>query len=60
MSNESSSHAIYEEGELDETATCKECLQVRTEGDRERTIRNYRIVRPADNWEAAIRKFRTG
>jgi hypothetical protein len=24
--------AIYEEGELTEAATCKDCLQVRTEG----------------------------
>jgi len=37
--------AIYEEGELDEAATCKDYLQVRTEGGREATIRKFRIVR---------------
>lgn len=30
---------IYEEGELDEAATCKDYLQVRAEGGREATIR---------------------
>jgi len=50
--------AIYAEGELDEAATCKEYLQVRTEGGREATIRQHRIVQLEDNWEATIRKFR--
>jgi hypothetical protein len=37
--------AIYEEGELSEEATCKEFLQVRTEGNREvsRRVRHYRL-----------------
>jgi hypothetical protein len=37
--------AIYEEGELDEGATCKDYLQVRSEGDREvqRTLRHYSL-----------------
>jgi hypothetical protein len=37
--------AIYAEGELDETATCKEYLQVRTEGDRRitRALKHYNL-----------------
>ena len=37
--------AIYAEGELSEEATCKEFLQVRTEGDRtvSRRVRHYRL-----------------
>lgn len=37
--------AIYEEGELDEAATCKDYLQVRTEGNREvsRQITHYSL-----------------
>lgn len=37
--------AIYEEGELDEGATCKDFLQVRTEGNRslKRNIKHYRL-----------------
>lgn len=37
--------AIYEEGELDEAATCKEYLQVRSEGGREvrRMLRHYSL-----------------
>jgi len=37
--------AIYEDGELDEAATCKEFLQVRTEGNREvsRQIAHYSL-----------------
>jgi hypothetical protein len=37
--------AIYEEGELTETATCKDYLQVRTEGARQvqRTLRHYNL-----------------
>ena len=37
--------AIYAEGELDETATCKDYLQVRSEGGREvsRQLRHYRL-----------------
>ena len=37
--------AIYEEGELDETATCKDYLQVRSEGGREvsRNLRHYKL-----------------
>jgi hypothetical protein len=37
--------AIYAEGELDETATCKEYLQVRTEGDRRitRALKHYSL-----------------
>lgn len=37
--------AIYEEGELDEGATCKEYLQVRSEGGREvsRKLRHYNL-----------------
>lgn len=37
--------AIYREGELDEKGTCKEFLQVRTEGGREvgRTVLHYRL-----------------
>ena len=37
--------AIYQEGELDETATCKEYLQVRSEGKREvsRRLRHYSL-----------------
>lgn len=37
--------AIYAEGELAEEATCKEFLQVRTEGNREvsRRVRHYRL-----------------
>lgn len=37
--------AIYAEGELVEEATCKEFLQVRTEGNREvsRNVRHYRL-----------------
>ncbi|MCC6357102.1 MAG: virulence RhuM family protein [Phycisphaerales bacterium] len=37
--------AIYEEGELDESATCKESLQVRVEGARrvQRTLRYYSL-----------------
>ena len=36
--------AIYAESELDEAATCKEYLQVRTEGGRAATIRKYEIA----------------
>lgn len=38
--------AIYEEGELDEVATCKDYLQVRREGDREvsRNLRHYNLA----------------
>ena len=37
--------AIFEEGELDEAATCKDYLQVRSEGGREvsRKLRHYRL-----------------
>src|SRR4051812_15539385 len=37
--------AIYEEGELDEAATRKDCLQVRSEGGREvtRNLRHYNL-----------------
>lgn len=37
--------AIYEDGELDETATCKDYLQVQTEGNREinRTLKHYSL-----------------
>ena len=37
--------ALYEEGEADEAATCKEYLQVRKEGDREvrRTVKHYNL-----------------
>jgi len=37
--------AIYEEGELEEAATCKDYLQVRKEGKREvsRTLRHYSL-----------------
>ena len=37
--------AIFAEGELHETATCKDYLQVRIEGEREvtRTLRHYRL-----------------
>lgn len=37
--------AIYEEGELDEAATCKEYLQVRTEGKRQinRALKHYSL-----------------
>jgi len=37
--------AIFAEGELAEAATCKDCLQVRSEGGREvsRTLRHYRL-----------------
>lgn len=37
--------AIYEEGELDEAATCKEYLQVRSEGGRQvsRRLRHYNL-----------------
>jgi hypothetical protein len=37
--------AIYEEGELEEAATCKDYLQVRSEGGREvqRTLRHYTL-----------------
>src|SRR5260370_13514051 len=37
--------AIYEEEELSETATCKDYLQVRTEGGRQvqRTLRHYNL-----------------
>src|SRR5258708_4110233 len=37
--------AIYEEDELDEAATCKDYLQVRSEGGREvqRTLRHYSL-----------------
>ena len=37
--------AIFAEGELPETATCKDYLQVRREGRREvtRTLRHYRL-----------------
>ena len=37
--------AIYAERELDEAATCKEYLQVRSEGTRDvsRSLRNYRL-----------------
>lgn len=37
--------SIYEEGELDETATCKELLQVRTEGGRSvsRALKHYNL-----------------
>ena len=59
MSDESPFRAIRGERELNETATCKESSQVRTVGDRKRTIRYNRIVRPDGNWEAAIRKSRT-
>ena len=36
---------IFAEGELDETATCKDYLQVRLEGGREvsRSLRHYRL-----------------
>ncbi len=38
--------SIYEEGELDESATCKDYLQVRTEGGREvsRNLRHYNLA----------------
>ncbi len=37
--------AVYAEGELDEAATCKDYLQVQTEGGREvrRNLKNYRL-----------------
>ena len=37
--------AIYEDGELDQEATCNDYLQVRTEGDREvsRQIAHYNL-----------------
>ena len=37
--------AIFAEGELVEAATCKDCLQVRSEGSRKvsRTLRHYRL-----------------
>jgi hypothetical protein len=37
--------SIYEEGELDEAATCKELLQVRTEGNRSvsRALKHYNL-----------------
>src|SRR5690554_1931474 len=37
--------ALYEEGEVDEDATCKDYLQVRKEGAREvrRTLRHYSL-----------------
>lgn len=37
--------ALYEEGEIDETATCKDYLQVRQEGSRSvrRTVRHYNL-----------------
>lgn len=37
--------AVYEEGEIDEEATCKDYLQVRQEGSREvrRTVKAYRL-----------------
>jgi hypothetical protein len=37
--------SIYDEGELDETATCKEYLQVRREGDRKvrRSLKHYSL-----------------
>lgn len=37
--------AIYEDGELDETTTCKEYLQVRSEGNREinRSLKHYSL-----------------
>src|SRR5258706_13749993 len=37
--------AIFAEGELPESATCKDCLQVRAEGGREvtRRLRHYRL-----------------
>lgn len=37
--------AIFAEGELSEAATCKDCLQVRSEGGREvrRQLRHYRL-----------------
>ena len=37
--------AIYEEGELEVMSTCKECLQVRTEGEREiqRKLKSYNL-----------------
>ena len=38
--------AIFCEGELSEAATCKDCLQVRSEGGREvrRQLRHYRLA----------------
>ena len=38
--------SIYEEGELDELATCKDYLQVRSEGGREvsRKLRHYNLA----------------
>ena len=38
--------SIYEEGELDEPATCKDYLQVRTEGGREvsRKLRHFNLA----------------
>jgi len=37
--------SIYDDGELDEAATCKDCLQVRTEGSRRvrRSLRHYNL-----------------
>ncbi|GMW00926.1 MAG: toxin Fic [Candidatus Hydrogenedentota bacterium] len=37
--------SLYEEGEIEESATCKHYLQVRTEGQREvrRTVRHYNL-----------------
>ena len=37
--------AIYEEGELEEPATCKDCLQVRSEGNRQvqRALKHYNL-----------------
>jgi len=59
MNNEFQLQTIYEEGELANPATCKECLQVQSEGSREATIRKYRIVRYEDKpaWRWLDRKL---
>jgi hypothetical protein len=37
--------SLYEEGEFEEAATCKEYLQVRSEGDRQdqRSVKHYKV-----------------
>jgi hypothetical protein len=37
--------SVYEDGEIDESATCKDYLQVRREGNREvrRSVKTYRL-----------------
>lgn len=50
-------HAIYEDGELEEAATCNDYLQVRTEGTREVSRRNAHYYRAINAPSAVEQHF---